>query len=87
MCLVVAIFFRSAIKIRLHACVWWGTRLDACSWWSDDIQSRTYFYVIHIYANIKRFSTSFMLDRYLRSNQKVFTLEHGDMSTSEPHFT
>jgi hypothetical protein len=45
MCLVVAIFFRSTIKIGVHACVWWGTCLNACSWWSNDIQSRTYFYV------------------------------------------
>ena len=36
MCLVVAIWFRSAIKIGPHTCVWWGTRLNACSWWRDN---------------------------------------------------
>jgi hypothetical protein len=49
-CLVVAILFRSVIKIGLHACVWCGTRLNACSCWRDDIQSHTYFYVtLYIY--------------------------------------
>jgi hypothetical protein len=38
---------------------------------------------IHIYANIKRFSTSFMLDRYLCSNLKVSTLKHGDAFTND----
>jgi hypothetical protein len=45
MCLVIAIFFRSIIKIGPHACVWWGTCLNVCFQWSDDIQSRTYFYI------------------------------------------
>jgi hypothetical protein len=47
---------------------------------------------IHIYANIKRFSTSFMLDQYLCSQLQVFMhktegfmLEHGDTFTSESH--
>jgi hypothetical protein len=47
---------------------------------------------ININANIKRFSTPFMLYQYLcsklwvfRSKLKVFTLEHGDASTNKPH--
>jgi hypothetical protein len=48
---------------------------------------------IHTYANIKRFAIAFTLDKYfmlktfgfLRSKLNVFTLEHGDMSTSEQH--
>jgi hypothetical protein len=62
MCLVVAIFSRSTIKIGLHACVCWGTRLNACSRWSDDIQSRTYFYVT--------------LYTYLCQHQEVFNSFH-----------
>jgi hypothetical protein len=50
MCLVVAILFKSTIKIGPHACVWWGTRINARSWWRDGIQSCTYFYVtLYIY--------------------------------------
>jgi hypothetical protein len=62
-------------------------------------EGMTYYHIhifmslyIHIYANIKRFATTFWLDQYftliiqfLRSKLKIFTLEHGDVSTSEPH--
>jgi hypothetical protein len=36
-------------------------------------------------ANIKRFSTTFMLDQYLRSKLMLFTVEHRDASISELH--
>jgi hypothetical protein len=53
MCLVVAILFRSTIKIGPYACIYWGTCLNACSWWRDDIQSCTYFYVtLYIYIDL-----------------------------------
>jgi hypothetical protein len=47
---------------------------------------------IHIYTNIKMFAATFRLDQYFTLitsdftlKTKVFTLEHGDASTGEPH--
>jgi hypothetical protein len=62
----------------------------------DDIQSRTYFYVtLYTYITIPTSKGFQQLScwitiyshnyEFLRSKLKVFVLEHGDTSTSEPH--
>jgi hypothetical protein len=87
MYLVIAMLFRSALKIGPHACVWWGRRLNACSLWRDDIQLRKHFYVtLFIYLCQHRdVWTTFMLDQYLRSWLSVFMLKNKDVSTNKPH--
>jgi hypothetical protein len=94
MYLVVAIFFRFAIKIGPHACVWWGTRLNVCFWCMDEIQSYTCFmHFVYISVPTSRgfqqllYWISIYAHNYgvLSSKLKVFTIEHGDASTSEQH--